>query len=105
MGHGILKKQKRENNFFIKINTFTMPLSTYLQKPVQREASIQKYFIRNGVSAITIVYEDFINHPERTILETLEYLEISTDNIKIPEIPFQRTADDLSEEWVNSFQK
>lgn len=69
-----------------------------------REASIQEYFTRNGITAMTIIYEDFIVHPERTILETLNYLEIYTDHVDIPEFPFKKTADDVSEEWVNRFR-
>jgi LPS sulfotransferase NodH len=70
-----------------------------------REAGIQELFSEGGIIPLTIVYEDFILEYERTVRKVLEFLGLNTIEIEIPPPPLARTADDISEEWVQRFRQ
>jgi LPS sulfotransferase NodH len=70
-----------------------------------REAGIQEFFSEGNIVPLTIVYEDFIQEYEKTVRMVLEFLELDTVNIKIPSPSLARTADDISEEWVQRFRE
>ena len=69
-----------------------------------REASIQDYFEKLKISPLTIVYEDMIKDVGHTIKEILIFLEVETAGLMIPDLPFKRTSDAVSEEWVSRFR-
>jgi trehalose 2-sulfotransferase len=70
-----------------------------------REAGIQEFFSEGSVVPLTIVYEDFIQKYEKTVRKVLEFLELDTINVEIPPPHLTKTADDISEEWVQRFRK
>lgn len=69
------------------------------------EAAIEDFFSESGIVPLTIVYEDFIQDYEGTIMKVLEYLELPTDNINVAPPFFDRLADDVSEQWVQRFRE
>ncbi len=73
---------------------------------VFREAGIQEFFSEGNIIPLTIVYEDFINNYEETVIKILEYLEVpGIDKVNIAPPYYEKLADELSEEWVQRFRK
>ena len=70
-----------------------------------REAGIQEFFTEGGIVPLNIYYEDFIQQYEQTIRTVLTFLSLGDQPVKIPKPPLAKTADDLSEEWVQRFRK
>ena len=71
-----------------------------------REAAIQEFFAEGSIVPLNIVYEDFILAYEPTIKNILSYLELpDVKNISIPPPPLQKLADEVSEEWVQTFRQ
>lgn len=70
-----------------------------------REAGIQEFFAEGGIVPLNICYEDFILQYEQTIRTVLRFLDLDDRSITIPEPWLEKTADDLSEEWVQRFRK
>ena len=69
-----------------------------------REANMQDYFTKYGIQPLNLVYEDYILDLPGTIQSILDHLEIQNDYI-FPEIKFRRTADAISEQWVERFKE
>ncbi|WP_181186431.1 Stf0 family sulfotransferase [Orenia metallireducens] len=73
---------------------------------VLREAGTQEFFSESNITPLTIVYEDFIDNYEETVIRILKFLEIANINqVKIAPPYFEKLADDLSEKWVQRFRK
>lgn len=70
-----------------------------------REAGIQEFFSEGNIVPLTIVYEDFILEYEKTVRKVMAFLELDAARIEIPAPPLARTADHISEEWVNRFRE
>jgi LPS sulfotransferase NodH len=70
-----------------------------------REAGIQEFFAEGGINPLNIFYEDFVQQYEETIRTVLRFLSLDDRSIPIPEPGLKKTADDLSEEWVQRFRK
>jgi LPS sulfotransferase NodH len=70
-----------------------------------REAGIQELFSEGNIVPLTIVYEDFIQEYEKTVRKVLEFLELDTMSVSIPSPYLERTADSVSEEWVQRFRE
>ncbi|MCR8658702.1 Stf0 family sulfotransferase [Paenibacillus endoradicis] len=70
-----------------------------------REAGMEQFFSEEGIVPLTIVYEDFIQDYEGTVLGVLEYLDISTDNVVVTPPSLDKLADDVAEEWIQRFRK
>jgi len=70
-----------------------------------REAGIQEFFIEGDIAPLTIVYEDFVQQYEQTIRTILDYLELDSQSVIIAPPALAKTADDISEEWVQRFRK
>lgn len=70
-----------------------------------REAGIQEFFSEGKIVPLTIVYEDFIDEYEMTVRRVLEFLELDVPDMQIPLPALARTADDVSEEWVQRFRE
>lgn len=75
-----------------------------LQEATLRECAIQAYFTKSKIKPLTLVYEDMIIDLHSTILQVLEYLDISIDPV-IQENYYQPTANEQSEIWVQRFRK
>ncbi len=52
-----------------------------------------------------MVYEDFIQKYEQTIISILNYLELDTESVTIASPRLAQTADKISEEWVQRFRE
>ena len=70
-----------------------------------REVGIQEFFAEGNIVPLTMVYEDFIQEYEKTLRKVLKFLELDTINVKIPSPLLAKTADMVSEEWVQRFRK
>jgi len=72
---------------------------------VMREAGIQEFFSEGSIAPLTIVYEDFIQEYEKTVRKVLEFLGLDTIGVEIPQARLARTADEISEAWVQRFRQ
>jgi len=72
---------------------------------VMREAGIQAFLSEAGVAPLTIVYEDFIEEYEATVLTVLKYLGLETGSVNVAAPAYQQMADDVSEAWVQRFRE
>ena len=70
-----------------------------------REAGIQEFFSEGGIVPLTVVYEDFIQQYEQTIQIILGYLGLDTKSVTIAPPALTKTADPVSEEWVQRFRE
>jgi trehalose 2-sulfotransferase len=69
-----------------------------------REAGIQELFTEGGITPLNIFYEDFIEHYEQTVRTILEYLELDSHSAPIMPPALVKTADPVSEAWVQRFR-
>jgi LPS sulfotransferase NodH len=70
-----------------------------------RETGIQEFFAEGDIVPLTLVYEDFIQEYEKTVRKVLKFLELDTINAEISSPLLAKTADIISEEWVQRFRK
>lgn len=70
-----------------------------------REAALQEYFDRYDIAPLTIVYEDFIKDYESTVFRVLQYLRLDTTSVTVAPMFYRKTADQLSEKWVQRFRQ
>jgi len=70
-----------------------------------REAGIQEFFAEGDIAPLTIVYEDFVQQYEQTIQTILDYLELDSRSATIAPPAMAKTADAVSEEWVQRFRE
>jgi LPS sulfotransferase NodH len=70
-----------------------------------REAGIQEFFAEGNIVPLTIVYEDFIQEYEKTVREVLELLGLDGKGLEISPPSLARTANEISEEWVQRFRQ
>ncbi|MBD3919365.1 hypothetical protein H8B09_11420 [Paenibacillus sp. PR3] len=76
-----------------------------IQESVMFEAALEDFFTQNGISPMTVVYEDFILDYEGTVLKVLEYLGVSTESVKIAAPAFDKIADEHAEQWVQRYRE
>lgn len=69
------------------------------------EAAIEDFFSESNIIPLTIVYEDFIQDYEGTVMKVLEFLDIPTDNVNIAPPALDKLADDVAEQWVQRFRE
>lgn len=70
-----------------------------------REAGIQEFFAEGGITPLSIFYEDFDQNYDGTIRTILDYLELDSASVSITPPTLIKTADSLSEEWVQRFRE
>lgn len=70
-----------------------------------REAGIQGFFSEGGITPLNIFYEDLDQNYEQTICTILDYLKLDSKSVTIPPPAFIKTADPVSEEWVQRFRE
>ncbi|MCY4144891.1 MAG: Stf0 family sulfotransferase [Chloroflexi bacterium] len=81
-------------------------IDALLQELAFREAVWADYFARNGIIPLQLVYEDFAQQIEATILRILDYLQISRPpGFRVPLPRHQPVAGELAEEWAQRFRK
>ena len=62
------------------------------------ESALQDAFSGNGITPLTLVYEDLVGNLPGTVHRVLEYLGIS-DRPTVEKSKYQQLSDDLSERW------
>ena len=70
-----------------------------------REAGIQEFFTEGHIKPLNIFYEDFVQGYEKTINTILDYLELDSRSATIAPPKLTKTADVISEEWVQRFRE
>ncbi len=70
-----------------------------------REAGIQEFFSEGNITPLNIFYEDFVQEYEQTIRTILNYLELDSRPATIAPPALTKTADAVSEEWVQRFRE
>jgi LPS sulfotransferase NodH len=70
-----------------------------------REAGIQEFFSEGSIVPLMVVYEDFVQQYEQTVRKILEYLELDSRSAIIAPPALTRTADAVSEEWIQRFRE
>jgi LPS sulfotransferase NodH len=69
------------------------------------EAAIEEFLSESGIVPLTIVYEDFIQDYEGTVMKVLAFLDVQTDGVTVSQPFFDPIADDISEKWVQRFRE
>ncbi|PWW04797.1 LPS sulfotransferase NodH [Paenibacillus cellulosilyticus] len=75
-----------------------------IQESVMFEAALENFFTQNGISPMTVVYEDFIQDYEGTVLKVLEYLGVPTDGVEVAPPALDKLADEYAEQWVQRYR-
>lgn len=70
-----------------------------------REAGIQEFFRQGKIVPLNIFYEDFVQEYETTIRRVLDYIGVDHRAVTVPAPPLAKTADEISEEWVQRFRR
>ncbi|MGM0882703.1 MAG: Stf0 family sulfotransferase [Bacillota bacterium] len=70
-----------------------------------REAGVAAFLAEGHIVPMTIVYEDFIECYEETVIQVLQHLNIPTNGIQVAAPFFDPIADDIAESWVQRFRK
>ncbi len=96
--------QKETDAFYEEHYNFDALLHL-LKEANLRECAIQDYFEKYQIQALTLVYEDFIQNFEESILSILRYLNLDTKESTVGEMFYKKTATDRSEKWVQRFRK
>jgi trehalose 2-sulfotransferase len=69
-----------------------------------QQTSWQEYFSRSGITPLTVVYEDFIEHPEAATGLILDRLGIAIPSAwAMGELQERKLADAVSEEWFQRY--
>jgi LPS sulfotransferase NodH len=64
----------------------------------------EAYFQANNIAPFKIVYEEFVENDEQTILDLLMYLGIEPpENLQFANRLWQKQADSISEEWATTY--
>ena len=72
---------------------------------VMREAGIQEFFTEAGIVPLTIVYEDFVQCYETTVLDILADLGIPSNGVKVTPPYYDQLADEVSQNWAQRFRQ
>jgi LPS sulfotransferase NodH len=70
-----------------------------------REAGIQEFFAEGNIIPLTIVYEDLVGQYEQTVRTILDYLGLDSQSTTIAPPALAKTADKVSEAWVQRFRE
>ncbi len=80
-------------------------LNHLFKEATLRECAIQAYFSQYSITALTLVYEDFIQDFEGTIRKVVDYLEIDASDFTVGGFYYKKTASTGSELWVQRFRR
>ena len=76
-----------------------------LKEIIAREAAIQEMLASRNRTALTLVYEDFVQDIPTAVGRVLDYLGLGDQDYPIPSPAHSQLADELSEEWVERFRQ
>ena len=62
-----------------------------------------RYFHFYRLTALMLVYEEFIESYDRTVQGVLKFLDLPYDGVSIPPLKLARQADERSQEWEERF--
>ena len=81
-------------------------IDSLVQAVALKETSWQEYFADSDSVPLVVVYEDFLQAYEETVIGILEYLDVPVPQ-HLPQgaMRLQRQADKLSDEWVAKYRK
>ncbi len=98
------KKHQNEQAFYDE--KYNVDALTHLFKEsVLKECAVQEYFSRHAIVPYTVVYEDMIADYEATIRGVLDYLQLDHSQLEIKAPYYHKTADAMSEQWVERFRR
>ncbi len=97
-------RNKAPKDFYEKNYDFDA-LSHLFKETNLRECVIQEYFSNHTIHPLTIVYEDFVANYEQTIHQLIQYLQLEDQEYQIKKQYFQKTANEVSENWVQEFRR
>lgn len=81
-------------------------IDALLQELAFREAVWADYFACHGIIPLQLVYEDFVQQVEATILRILDYLQIQRPaDFQVPAPRHQPVGGELAEQWAQRFRK
>lgn len=69
------------------------------------EAAIEDFLTESDIIPLTIVYEDFIQDYEGTVMKVLGFLGVPSDSASVSPPALDKLADDVAEEWVQRFRE
>lgn len=68
------------------------------------DAYWEEFFTKNGITPLSLVYEDFVRNPEQVILRVLNYLEVKTaGTIHFPGFKQRKMASSNANGYINSY--
>lgn len=103
--HLELGQSQKEAAAFYKDHYDFDALMHLFKEATLKECATQAYFDQFDIRPLTIVYEDMIKDFQGTLQQVLAYLEIEATGVQLPNKYLQKTATDLSEQWVQRFRK
>lgn len=77
-------------------------LNTHLKGLVEDDRSWHKFFAKNQISPLTLVYEDMVRDPNATLRSVLDYLNLKCDRSDIIPVT-EQLADEYTENIYNQF--
>ena len=86
---------------------FSFPAVDHLKLRIdEHNAAWQVYFERCGIEPLRIVYEEFVEAYEDSVLELLDGIGIPVpEGFAVEEPKMKRQADETSEEWVRLYNE
>lgn len=87
--------------------TFSFEQIDYMMHEMKiHDAQWKKYFLKNGISPMEVVYEDLIHTYQETALQALHYLGISVpEQLELAAQKLKRQSDDETEQWVQRYNE
>lgn len=77
-----------------------------LREIIIEESAHQAFFDAVSVVPLTVVYEDFVQDMEGTLMQILDYLDLSLPaGYEYKPSPLKKMADALSEEWIQRYRQ
>ncbi|MEM7655230.1 MAG: Stf0 family sulfotransferase [Bacteroidota bacterium] len=76
-----------------------------LKEVIAREAALQEMLSSRNRTALSLVYEDFVQDFPATVKRILTHLNLDHHAYDLPKASLAPLADELSEEWVARFRK
>ena len=88
----------------IKLKFNPQQIGDSLRELMRSEKYWDKFFKKNNIKPLVIVYEDFVDNYEATIRRVLDYLNLPIPK-KIKKSKLVKQADAQSEEWIKRYSR
>ena len=70
-----------------------------------QEEQLQRFFKENEISPHSVVYEELVTSYEPTVRRVLDFLQIRTEQTRIPPPSSLKQSDSLSQEWEERYRR